>query len=143
MRDATGGTAQRIDLPIPPAGVAAVTPLDKAELTKLKALEVFGLSSHADFTHDLEDADPLGGGKDLSQDFAGNRQLFPSEPALPHAVGVQDAERAVTVADVETDGKGIEEPAEDDEGIRLRRCLKNGGECIQCRLRLLHLANNP
>src|SRR5438309_9592334 len=128
MGDATGGTAQRIDLPIPPAGVAAVTPLDKAELTKLKALEVFGLSSHADFTHAIEDADPLGGGKDLSQGLAGNRQLFPSEPALPHPLGLQDAERDVTVADVEADRQRIEEPTEDDKGVRLRRCLHHRWE---------------
>src|ERR1700716_4122877 len=116
MGDATGGTAQRIDLPIPPAGLAALTPLDKAELTKLKALEVFGLCGHADFTHDLEDAGLFGAGKDLSQGFARNRQLFPSEPALPYAVGVQDVERAAAVADVKADREGVEQPTEDDEG---------------------------
>src|SRR5207302_8597382 len=143
MGDVTGRTAQWINLPIPPAGLALLAPLDNTELTKLKTLEVFGLGGLAYLAHDPEDAGLLGAGKELSQRFARYRQLFASEPALPHAVGVEDVKRVATVADVEADRKGIEEPTEDDKGVRLRRCLKNRSERLQCRLRLLHLANNP
>src|SRR5438132_3886317 len=143
MGDVTSRTAQGIDLPIPPAGLAALAPLDNAELTKFKALEVFGLGGSADRTHDLEDARLLGAGKEFSQGFAHNRKLFASEPALPHPVGIKDVERALTVGDVETDGEGIKEPTEDHEGIRLRRCLKNRGEFMKCRARLPHLTSNP
>jgi hypothetical protein len=41
-------------------------------------------------------------------------------------------EPAVAVADVEADGEGIQEPAEDDKNVRLRGCLEHGGERMQC-----------
>src|SRR5438270_9118597 len=143
MDDLTGGAAEWVDLPIPPARLAALAASDEAELTKFKALEVFGLGRRTDLTHDLEDAGLLGAGKDFVHGFAGYGQLFRCQPTLPHAIGVQNVIRPITVTDVETNGEGIEEPAEDEEGIRLRRCLKYVGERMQRGLRVLHLANNP
>ncbi len=114
--------------------VAPVGPLklDNAEFTELKALEVFGPGGRADLAHDLEDAGLLGARKEFFKSLAGNRQLVGCEPAFPHAVGVEDVEPAVAVADVEADGEGIQEPAEDDKNVRLRGCLQHGGERMQC-----------
>src|ERR1700680_211567 len=133
--------AERIDLPVPATRLAALTTLDRAQLAELKALEVFRLARRADLTHEVEDPRLLGARKEICEAFARNRQLFRFKPSLPHTVGVKDVEQPfATIANVEADGKGVEQPAEDDKGIRLRRCRKHRGERMEWRFRRLHLA---
>src|ERR1700719_3924859 len=124
--------AEWIDLPIPSA--AGIAFARSTQLAELIALEVFRLAGGADLAHQLQDAGFLGAREEVGQGFAGDRQLFRVEPLFPHAVGVQDVERATaTVADMETDREGIEQPAKDDKRIRLRRSPKHGSERLQRR----------
>src|SRR5438105_15881476 len=102
MGDLTGGAAEWVDLPIPPARLPALAASDKAELTKFKALEVFGLGRRTDLTHDLEDAGLLGAGKDFFHGFAGYGQLLRCQPTLPHALCVQNGIRPINVSYVQS-----------------------------------------
>src|SRR5207245_10053915 len=138
-----GLAAQRIDLPIPLARLAGFAPRDNAEFAELKALQVFGPASPADLAHELEDAGGLGARKKFSERLAGDRQLFGGEPAFPHPVGIDDVEPATALGDMEADGERIQEPAKDDEGIRVRCRPKHGSESMQWRSRRLHRSYDP
>jgi len=62
----TARSAERVDLPIPAAGLAGLSPLDDAKLPEFEVLEVSRLCRAADLTHRVKDATLRCGWKDVS-----------------------------------------------------------------------------
>src|ERR1700694_2711761 len=141
MGDLAIGTAQRVDLPVPAAGLASFAPREDAKLAELEALEVTGLGRAADLAHDVEDAALGSRRKNIGSRLSLDRQLFRREPVLPDLVGISKVKRLVAVRDVESDRERVEQPAKDNQGVRRRGRLEDRSEASYRRLRLVQVGS--